>query len=246
MDFYTLQNTINKLNLGIFTLNDLVKITNQKKSVVQSKLTILVKQNKIQRIKKGYYSLNRIENKFQLQKAFKETYIGLQSALEYYGSTTQRFNNLDLITKKTLNKQELTEVKIEFHKVKKKMFFGYKKQVINNTETFISNIEKTIIDCVYFNSKVYLTDVVDFIKKYKKEINTDILNHYLSKISSSTLNKRIGYVLETQGITLKNLEINNKYEKLNINKTIKGIKNKKWKLIINEEIWNGKNRTRTI
>jgi len=236
MDFYTLQTLLRKFNLKIFTLNDLIKITNQKKSVVQSKLTLLVKQKKIHRIKKGYYSLNRIENKFQLQKVFKETYVGLHSALEFYESTTQRFNNLDLITENILNEQKVLNTKIYFHKVKNEMFFGFKKELVNNTEIFISNIEKTIIDCIYFNSKVYLTDVVDFVKKYKDQINIKLLKTYLDKINSSTLNKRIGYILEKQGIILKDLEINNKYELLNINKSKIGLKSKKWKLIINEQI----------
>lgn len=59
---------------------------------------------------------------------------------------------------------------------------------------------------------------------------------YLNKINSSILNKRIGYLLELLGILLIGITINNKYEKLNKNLNEKGIKNKKWKLIINEEL----------
>lgn len=235
MKFLKLQNKLKELKLEIFTLNDLVKISGQKKEIIKSKLTILVKQKKIYRIKKGYYSLEKIENKFQLQKTFKETYIALNSALEYYQTTTQRFNNLDLITKNILNDQNISETIINFHYVKRKMYFGYKKEIVNNTEVFISNIEKTIIDCVYFSSKVYLTEIIEFIKKHKEEINIEIITTYLNKINSSTLNKRIGYLLELNEIELKNLKLNNKYEKLNINKSNEGIKNKKWKLIINEE-----------
>jgi predicted transcriptional regulator of viral defense system len=236
MKFLELQQKLQELKLNVFTLNDILKITGQTKEITKSKLTILIKQKKIIRLKKGYYSLLKIENKFQLQKIYKETYIALQSALEYYESTTQRFKNLDLITKNILSKQNVNETTINFHKVKKNMFFGYKKIIVNNTEIFISNIEKTIIDCIYFSSKVYLTESLQFIKKYKEEIDLDLLTNYLEKISSSILNKRIGYLLELQGIKLKDLNINNKYEKLNINKTTKGNKNRKWKLIINEEL----------
>jgi len=236
MDFLTIQRKLNEFNLDIFTLNDLVKITNQKKDVIKSKLTLFVKQKKVYRIKKGYYSLKKIENKFQLQRIFKETYIALHSALEFYESTTQRFNNLDLVSKNILKKQEIMDFKVNFHKVRKNMFFGFKKEIVNNTEIFISNIEKTIIDCVYFSSKIYLTEVNEFIKIYKDKINIELIENYLVKINSSTLNKRIGYLLEKEGIETRNLRINNKYEKLNINRSEKGIKNKRWKLIINEEI----------
>jgi predicted transcriptional regulator of viral defense system len=236
MDFLTLQKKIQELNLEIFTLNDLIKITEQTKEVVKSKLTILVKKKRMYRLKKGYYSLHKIENKFQLQKIYKNTYIALQSALEYYESTTQRFNNLDLITKNNLLDQEINNTKINFHKVKKELFTGFEKIEINNTEVFISSIEKTIIDCTYFSSKTYLTEINNFIKKFKNKINTELITIMLHKINSSTLNKRIGYLLELNNITITNVHINNKYEKLNSNKSEKGTKNKKWKLIINEDI----------
>ena len=236
MDFLTIQRKLHEFNLEIFTLNDIVKITEQTKEVIKSKLTILVKQKKIIRLKKGYYSLNEVENKFQLQRIYKDTYIALHSALEYYKSTTQRFNNLDLITKQILNKQEINKITINFHKVKKDIFFGFEKIQINNTEVFISSIEKTIIDCVYFSSKVYLTEINEFIRKYKDKINIEVIKTMLNKINSSTLNKRIGYLLELNHIELENVKLNNKYEKLNKRLSSKGIKNTKWKLIINEEL----------
>jgi predicted transcriptional regulator of viral defense system len=236
MDFLTLQRTLQELNLNIFSLNDLVKISGQKKDVIKSKLTLLVKQKKIFRLKKGYYSLFKIENKFQLQNTYKGTYIATHSALEYYESTTQRFNNLDLITYKIMNDQKIQDVSIQFHKVKKDVFFGFEKMYVGDVEVFISNIEKTIIDCIYFSSKVYLTETIDFIKKYKEKIRVDLLIEYLNKINSSTLNKRTGYLLEMQGIALEGVVMNDKYEKLNKNLSNKGIKNKKWKLIINEAL----------
>jgi predicted transcriptional regulator of viral defense system len=236
MDFLSMKTKFEELGFEIFTLNDAIKLTNQNEDVVKNKLSRLIKQKKIYSLKKMYYSFKKINNKFKLQKTFNDTYIGLYSALEYYESTTQRFNNLDLITKKLKNSQKINDFEINFHKVKKNMFFGYKKYLIENTEIFVSNIEKTIIDCVYFSNKIYLSETLNFIKKNKKNIDVNLLKEYLDKINSLILNKRIGYLLEKQGINIKKLKINNKYEKLNRNLSFKGIKNKKWKLIINEEL----------
>ncbi len=236
MDFFTIQKKLRELNLEIFTLNDIIKITGQKRTIAKNKLSLLAKQQKIYRVKRGYYSLSKIESKFQLQKIYKDTYISLYSSLEYYESTTQRYNNLDLITKKVLYDTTIDGTAINFHKVKNSLFFGYKKIMVNNTEAFISNIEKTIIDCLYFSSKVHLSEVVQFIKKYWKKINLELLEEYLAKIGSSSLNKRAGYLLERENILLKNVKINNKYEKLNTNKNLKGPRSTKWKLIINEEL----------
>jgi len=189
MDFFTLQRNLEDFGLDIFTLNDVVKITGQKKEVVRTTLSRWVKQNKIFRLKTKYYSLIPLEDKFQLQRLFPGTYIALHSALEYYGSTTQRFNNLDLITKNLLKTRHIENTEIHFHKVKNKLFFGFRKAQINNTEVFISDIEKTIIDCIYFSSIVYLTETDNFIKKNKQKINLDLISDYLKKTGSSILSK---------------------------------------------------------
>jgi len=236
MKHFTLRNYLEEIGLEIFTLNDVVKISEQKKEVVKSSLTRLVRQEKFYRLKANYYSLRKIENKFLFQKLYPNTYIGLYSALEYYGTTTQRYNNLDLITQKTLRNQNIENIEIDFHKMKTELFFGFKKIPFNNTEVFISNIEKTIIDCTIFSSKVYLSDINEFIRLNKEILNLELILNYLQKIDSSTLNKRVGYLFELNGIDLNGLEINNKYERLNKNLGQSGTKDTKWKLFINEEI----------
>ena len=236
MDLLTLHRNLEDFGLEIFTLNDVIKITGQKKEVVKTTLSRLTKQSKIFRLKTKYYTLRQIENKFKLQKLFPDTYISLHSALEYYGSTTQRFNNLDLIAKNLLKKRNIENTEIYFHKVKRGLFFGYEKVQMQNTEVFISNIEKTIIDCTYFSSIIYLTEIDDFIKKNKEKINLELISIYLNKIASSVLSKRVGYLLELNNLHLKGIRINNKYESLNKNLSKTGIKNEKWKLIINENL----------
>ena len=236
MNFLTFQRKLDEFELEIFTIQDVTKITDQTKTITRATLSRWVKENKLYRIKKGYYSLRNIDSKFQLQCLYSETYIGINSSLEYYGSTTQRFTNLDLISKKILHKQTVRDTIVNFHKIKEKHFFGFEKVLVNNTWVFVSSIEKTLIDCIYFSSIVYLTEISDFIKKVKNDIDVSLLLIYLNKIDSSILNKRIGYLLELQGILLKNISINSKYEKLNKNLSEEGIKNKKWKLIINEEL----------
>ena len=148
-------------------------MTGQSRRVAASTLARLAKQNKIFRITKGVYSLKKINDKFLLSKAYSDTYVGIHSALEYYQTTTQRFNTLDLITKQVLHPQKINDTKIQFHKVNNKMFFGYEKQTVKQTDIFISTIEKTIIDCTYFSSKVYLADIDAFIGQMKNMRRND-------------------------------------------------------------------------
>ena len=235
MQLIKLIKKLKELDLEIFTINDIIKITKQDKNTVRHFLSRNVKNKNMYRLKKGHYSIDRIENKFKIGNVYNNTYIGLNSALEYYQTTNQRFNSLDLISIKNNKNTQINGTKIFFHKIKKELFFGFKKIMINNTTAFISNIEKTIIDCVLFSNKVYLSEIIEFIRIQKENIDLVMLNNYLVKINSSILNKRIGYLLELNNLYIS-LSINNKYEKLNKNLLSKGKKDYNWKLIINEEL----------
>jgi len=236
MQLIKLQKELDNLNLIIFTLNDVIKITGQKKEIVKVFLSNQIKKNLLYRLKKNFYSFKKITNKFVLAKIYSKSYVALNSALEFYKTTTQQYNNLELISKTTLKSQTINNVKIQNHKIRENLFFGYEKERIDNIDFFISNIEKTIIDCVYFSNKVYLSETIQFIKLKKENIDKNKIVKYLNKINSVILTKRVGYLLEHEGIILENLKINKKYEKLNSNLSVKGSKNKKWKLIINEEL----------
>jgi len=240
MNFLLFLRALDNLGLEIFSVQDAVKIMGQNNTVIRTILSRWVNENKIFRLKKSYYSVKEIDSKFLIQSLFKDTYIGLNSSLEYYGSTTQRFLGLDLISKQMLKRQEVTGTIVEFHKVKESMFFGFEKAEINKSEVFVSTIEKTIIDCLYFSSIVQLSESYNFIRKMKNKIDINLLQLYLQKIDSSVLNKRIAYLMELNEIYLHGMKINNKYEKLNGNLSNEGPRNKKWKLIINER-FNGKN-----
>ena len=234
MNILELEKELKKIELKIFTTNDLVKFTGKEKNTINHFLSYQKKRNRIKQLKKGVYSFENIENKFHLSKIFNETYISLNSALEFYQMTTQRFNVLDLITKKPKKKTQIDEYKIEFTYTKH--FFGFHKINVEGEEIFIANKEKVIIDCLLNLEKTSLEDIFTLI--YHSNIDLDLLLHYLKKINSPTLNKRIGYLFSLKGINL-DLQINNKYDLLNPLFPKNGKKNTQWKLYINEEIENG-------
>jgi predicted transcriptional regulator of viral defense system len=236
MQLIQLQKELINLNLEIFTLNDLVKITGQKKEILKVFLNNQIKKNNLIRLKKNYYTFKQIDNKFKLTSLYKNSYLALNSALEFYQTTTQKYNTLELISNKTLSSKNINGIKIKNYKIKNKLFFGYEKHKVDNIDFFVSNLEKTIIDCVYFQNQVYLSETLKFIKLKKNKLNKTKIEDYLKKINSTILTKRVGYLLELENTHIDDFLISNKYEKLNYNLKSKGIKNKKWKLIINEDL----------
>ncbi len=235
MEFLKFIKELKKYNLTIFTTNDIVKITNQNKNTVNHFIKNQVEKQNIFQLKKGFFSVKQIENKYLYSKIFKNTYISLNSALEFYSITTQRYNNLELISEKELKSTNINDTQINI--IKSKHYFGFEKHEIEDNQTiFVANKEKLLIDCLLNLKMVYLSEIMNFIKQTK--FNIERLQNYLKQINSASLNKRIGYLLELNKISI-NLEINNKYELLNTNlKNNELRKNKKWKLIINEDLEN--------
>ncbi|MFT4283065.1 MAG: type IV toxin-antitoxin system AbiEi family antitoxin domain-containing protein [Candidatus Woesearchaeota archaeon] len=218
---------------NIFSLNDLAKLTGKNKKYLSVYLNNHLKKGNIHLLRKGWYYFEEF-NKFLISKTFPGTYISLTSALEYYGFSTQRYINLELCSLNQKKSQKILDWRVDFIKIKKVNFFGYKKEMISGQEILIADKEKLLIDCLLNQQIIVLEETNEYLTAVLNELNIEKLNEYLRKINSYALNKRIGYLLEKQGIKLK-LKINNKYDYLDLNKSKKNaVKNKKWKLLQND------------
>jgi predicted transcriptional regulator of viral defense system len=229
MDYFNFLRELKEHNLDIFTLTDAVKIIGKDRKQVASFLEYQVKRGKLFRYKKGYYSIYEIEDRFLFSLFFKDSYISLNSALEFYQIGTQQYVDLDLVTNKSRRDARIADVRIDFHKTKH--FFGFAKQEISGHEVLVASKEKLLIDCFLFANNI--SDINELIKEVGFDM--DKLQDYLSRIGSPVLNKRIGYLFEEHGITL-DLKINTKLDPLNPNIPRRGGVNRKWHLIINEAV----------
>ena len=236
MNYLSFKQELSRYDKNIFSTKDAEKILNQTRRVVHTTLSRWTKKNLIHRVRQGWYSLTPIENKFRLQHTFPDTYISLRSAIERYGKTTQRYNTLDLITNKPKENTVIDNTHITFHTTT--YFFGYEKYNIGSTEIFVATPEKTVIDLVHFTQNVALSNTTSFIQKIRDDIDKDLLISYLEKTGSAVLSKRVGYLLEQQGISLP-ITANGPYQPLDKTKPRNGTKISKWKLIDNV------NKTRT-
>lgn len=102
---------------------------------------------------------------------------------------------------------------------------------------YIADPEKAILDSLYLNT-VPLNEIVKIINE--SDLKIDKLLDYAMKMDSKILLKRLGYILELVDIPEHKVllsKINTQRTDL-LNPSIPhtGNKNKKWHLLINEEI----------
>jgi predicted transcriptional regulator of viral defense system len=127
-------------------------------------------------------------------------YIGYYSALQIHQLITQPSLKEQIVINKRIKPSEKTikGVKFQFVYHNEKHFFGYKKVWIDNfNKVFCSDLEKTLIDCLY--KPDYAGGIVEVAKAIfmaKDKIKYDILLKYTIQFNSQVVIKRLGYLLE--------------------------------------------------
>lgn len=196
----------------------------------------LIKKGFVKQLKREKYALTKFlkSNSFQIAtEAINPSYISFWSALSYYGFTTQQVANIILCTTKQQKIIDLGFCRTILVKVSPGKFFGYTK-----IEGFnIASKEKCLIDSLaYPGYSGGFREVVDCIINSWESINKKIFIRYLKKYNNKSLNARFGYILEKNGLMEVKLPIQNNYIRLNREKKISDNINKKWRLIINDNI----------
>lgn len=162
----------------VIEFKSIERIVGKTKKSNYAKLLVynLLKKNKINKIGKGIYTKH---NETSLAVfSFKPAYLGLQSALSYYGVWEQETIPVVITTKKVRRGiRSIIGGNILLRNIDKKHFFGF--EYLKDGEFYLpySDLEKTFIDMIVFNQKF---DELA-LKKIKKKLNKQRLSNYLKK-----------------------------------------------------------------
>ena len=195
----------------------------------------LRKNLKIHRIEKNKYSV--YDDPFLIASRITwPSYISCWSALNFHKMTEQIPQTIQVITVKDKKPIKFFHTRIQFIKIKKENFFGFKKINYNDFEIFIADKEKTLIDCLLLK-KVSFPEIKEILNENVKILNVSKIIRYLKIINNSSLTKRLGFLLENLDYEVyKKLKkhIDLTYTTLDYSRQNKGRKNKKWRLILND------------
>jgi predicted transcriptional regulator of viral defense system len=214
----------------IITKADIKKEYNCNNDYAYTKLNRLLKQKKVKKVIKGKYTI--VDNIYVISSnLYIPSYISFWTASFLKGYTEQIVNTIHVVTTRNHNEINFENYKIRFHKFKKSIFFGYKKESVGDFFQFIADEEKLMIDCLLFQRFI---GNFDELVKIVTESNIDKTKMimYLRKINNISLNKRVGFLLEKiKGIDLSGeLNINDK-NYIDLSYFTKGMKiDSKWRL----------------
>jgi len=136
----------------------------------------LCKKGNIFRLTKGCYTF--YEDPIFSVFCFKPAYLGLQEALSLHNLWEQETNPIVLTTKKVRKgiREVLNSNLIVYH-LPPKYFFGFELLSYGNFFIPVSDLEKTLIDLVYFKE----IPSKEVIKEIRKKIQVAKLNSYLKR-----------------------------------------------------------------
>jgi len=239
----------------IFTIRDVENITGLRSNAARDLISKLVKRGIISRIKPGKYIIipqeigENISYIGEWYVAAREIvnspdyYISHYSAMDIHNMLTHPLTKVFITTPKQEYKKQKTvgNTIFEFIYMARKYIWGIKNFWVTKSEQArVSDIERTIVDCLY--RPQYCGGVLEIAKGLwlqKEKIDFDKLFNYVLRFNKIVVIKRLGYILESlnlqDGAYLNRLrtKINNKYYVLDPLLTTDETFKNSWKFIAN-------------
>lgn len=148
-------------------------------------MSIVVSNGLAYRITKGVYTMHKDVN--LVGYAFKPFYYGLGTALTHYGLWEQQATQTIITTR---NVREGTRIffglNATVRRIPEKLFFGYVNESYGNFHFYVSDVEKTLIDIVYYRfviedyaytnlfRRANRMKLKGYLKKYPEKIRLEV------------------------------------------------------------------------
>ncbi len=218
---------------AVFGAGEVARILNCNKRYANLVLIRLYNKKAIKRIEFGKYTLCNLAQSIATNLV-SPSYITGWYALRFYNLTEQLPQQIDVLTAKKKNRKILifNEEKIKYLKVNKKHLFEFFNEVSEQYTMNIASIEKTIVDCLYFNLAP-LSVIIQAIKIGKEKISEERVKKICLKLKNKQFFKKIGIVFDSSGYDFynsfkKHLDYNPLFFDKNLCGLLNKTKLKKW------------------
>ncbi len=162
------------------------------------------------------------------------SYVSFLSALRFHGATTQLPSVVSVACAKSKASLNYEGSVVEFAKISSKKLFGFRRVRVGNGFAFVADLEKAIVDCSYLPRRGSISEA--FRAANAGGFDAGKLAEYALGMESGVVLKRVGFLLEKLGVD-KSAEwkskFSRKYDLLDPTFPRKGVKNKKWNLLVN-------------
>lgn len=246
-----LLSSLSEMKKHIILLDDIIKDTGCSYNYAKVIASRLIKKKWLVPIERGRYLIAPLEagkrsvyteHEYAIASVLANPYyIAYWSALNYHGLTEQVTFTVFIATTKQKRNKKIHGVSYRFVTLSRNKFFGYATKELAGKQVNISDIEKTIIDCL--DHPEYcggITEAAKAMWNARNDIDFKKLVGYAEKMHNQAIFKRLGYLLqklkiETPDKTNKriNENISKGYSVLDPSSKKEGIRNRELRLLVN-------------
>lgn len=190
MTLNSVENTLIKLGISVFSVHEFTKIFKIEPSLARSfLLRNSKKQNShILKLKRGIYffSLNPVSELEIANKLCQPSYVSFETALSHYHIIPETVYAITSATTKR-SKEIITQEKVfSYYKIKKALYFGSTPLKFNNKVILIADAEKALLDYLYLLSlrKGVINSRLD-LSRINKEKLWSYLAHFKKAITKN-------------------------------------------------------------
>lgn len=196
----------------IFSIDDAIKFlkNNYRASLISTKN--LVSKKYVKKVRRGLYYVIPFEktgrwfegfepDKFLIASKLIDGFLSHNSALEIHGVFENPTNEVYICSQTKIPDVKVGQFKYSI--IKTKHYFGFIPISYNGKKIFVSDIERTILDCL--RNVNYVSSLEDMLKAISKfeTIDFEKLFEYLKKVDEVSLYSRVGYVMDLLKFKIK-------------------------------------------
>lgn len=166
-------------------------------------LNNLKRKGWVEQLEKGKYILSSVISSEEINsfligtKLAEPSSIAYGSALNHYGLTEQIHNVVYVQTTRRKMSRKFLNVQYRFICVSSHKFFGLRKEWVGRNFYSITDLEKTILDCLaYPEFAGGFTEAVKGLYLAREKLDKEKLWQYALQLNNNTVIKRVGYLSE--------------------------------------------------
>lgn len=180
----------------VFSIKDIEKMD---LSFHKQRLSEWQKKDYVKKICKGFYIFSDLQiNEPTLftiaNRVYEPSYISLEMALSIYGIIPEAVYGITSVTSQKTKNLKSPVGDFIYRHIQPELMFGYELREHDGHRYQVAEIEKAILDYLYFNSKINDNESFEGmrfnISELKEKINMEKFNKYLEAFHSKALEKR--------------------------------------------------------
>lgn len=179
-------NILLKSSKTIFSTKDISLLWNEENSVaVRNRLNDYVNNNKLIRVRKGFYAKDQDYNKYELAtKIYTPSYISFETVLFEEGVIFQNYSNSVFIASYLSREIKIEDSSYNYKKIKDNILTN-EKGLLNKGNFYKASLERAFLDTVYLNKGYYFDNLTPI--NWKRVF--EILPIYKNKSMEKRINK---------------------------------------------------------